>query len=272
MGMTINAKRDGMKIIGSAPALALAAGAAYLLSQGTAGADVDSWPHSGNWPTNTTKSDYGSSGSYSDPINIVFFNYGNADTVKSRLPSSMSATWPLCNKGSKQWLFIDDSQHGAPYQDDEAWVWAEGGSQNTNPNDSDGAGYNFTRYGNCPNETNYRYHARLFGRAYQSTHTVPWAPALNQYSMMAAHYEHCHNHDPFSDNCGYVFGAIGEGHHVHSWQESRNRLYNDALGQTWLDASNSFSRQVGNQGYYQSVYHDTVYYLKGLATGGGGGK
>ena len=257
MGLIKNPKEQQLRsLLMTAPVVALAAGAGYLLTHDRAEADVDSWPRSFGDVTNTTYDQ----GVRKDPVNIVFFGQGRADDMKSNLVNVLRqpTPWPICGNGSMQFLFIDDTPHGGPSG---TWVWAGGGSQNGDPWDADGAGYNYTRQGECNNTTDPRLHARHFGRATVSSHTDPWAPALNFYSMMAAHEEKCIGSAwPFADECF--------NHEVISWNEGRNRLWNDAVAGAWLDQTNSFSRTVNNEGFYQGVYHDTVFYLKSTGTGG----
>lgn len=276
MGLTIRDNDMARRLLASAPVLALAAGAAYLFSDHPAQADVDDWPKPPNHHTNSTRRDSGGnpSSEVADPVNIVFFNYGQADWIIQKLndPGWTLPPWQSCVNGGKQWLFVDDHNHTSN-ADNQAWVWASG-DQNQTPSDGDGAGFNYTREGDCDDSggaDDFRYHARHFGRSYTSTDTPP-QPPLYWYSLVAAHYEHCHT--PFFSECSSV--SFTEGHHVHSWNEARNRLWADISDQAWLDAPNSFSRQVGNQGTYQDQYHDTVFYLKACSSScsssGGGGK
>ena len=264
-------------IVGSA-AVGATGVAAFLVSDQAAG-NVDSWPHpaSTSNPTSSTRRDASGSPSsvVADPINIVFFNYGRVDGVHFSLkksPTDPSSTyWESCNRGTKQWLYINDFPHGS----DAIWVWASKANNNTNFWDSDGEGWSHKRRGDCDEESGgadrLAYHARLFGRQNSSSHD-----GILQHSMIAAHLEHCHN-----PSLGFCIGGHHTGAAHDSWKAGRNRLWADIMNEPWLDANGSYSWEMGNEGDYapdssDPASHDTVYFLKCLSTcqptTGGGGK
>ena len=119
--------------------------------------------HSISFETQTRSFPSGNSIFIKDPINLVFYDNGSRDTVRSILDNNAPHSWHSTSEQGPQWTFVDETAHGGNL------IWAYG------------QGYEEGTYDN-------RYHARIFTGGNDS-HT----PGFGEWSLGAVHREYTVN-------------------------------------------------------------------------------